>query len=65
MKPEEGLVEAFESVSGSPIMGIQWHPEGYSDKDPAHGNLLKYMALAGTAYAAKRAMLKQLQEKIG
>lgn len=62
MRPQEGSVEAFESHFGAPILGIQWHPEGYNGESP-HNNLLKYMALAGNAYAAKRQMLEQLQNR--
>jgi len=59
MQPEIGSVEAFESCLGAPILGIQWHPEGYNGESP-HRNLLIYMALAGSAYAAKRQTLEQL-----
>lgn len=59
---QEGCVEAFETEFGSPIMGIQWHPEGYN-ADSGHGNLFKYMAQAGSAYAAKRRMLDELREQ--
>ena len=27
LRPEEGKVEAFEAIRGSPTLGIQWHPE--------------------------------------
>ena len=54
-------VLTFESNMGAPILGIQWHPEGYNgDGAPVHKNLLNYMRLAGDAYAAKRNMLKEL-----
>ncbi len=59
MDPEENTVEAFETRFGAPIIGLQWHPEGYG-KNTAHSNLIKYMALAGSAYAAKRKMLSQI-----
>jgi|GEM_PF-2846845 len=63
MEPQEGTVEAFESIYGTPIMCFQWHPEGY-EKGSSHVNALKYMALAGNAYAAKRKMLKEIEKKI-
>ena len=77
MSPQERTPEAYESVLGSPIVGIQWHPEGYNIQfhpetkkskkaDPnchLHVNLLKYMAQAGDAYSAKRRMLKELSRK--
>lgn len=32
---EDGLVEAFSAtLSGAPIVGVQWHPEWHTDKDP-------------------------------
>ncbi len=62
MRPQIGSVEAFESHFGAPILGIQWHPEGYNGETP-HKNLLKYMALAGNAYAAKRQMLEQFKNR--
>ncbi len=67
MGPQEGSAEAFENVKGAPIMGTQWHPEGYNQNDPSklnshfHINLLKYMTLAGDAYAAKRKCLRELK----
>ena len=62
MEPQEDVVEGFETISGVPVMGIQWHPEAYS-RDTSHANMLKYMALAGSAYAAKRRMLNQMDER--
>jgi hypothetical protein len=66
MEPQEGCVEAFESKWGAPVIGIQWHPEGYNPGEVNshyHGNILKFMARAGEAYAAKRKMLLELQTK--
>jgi gamma-glutamyl-gamma-aminobutyrate hydrolase PuuD len=62
MVPDKDTAEAFESVFGAPIMGIQWHPEGYESATP-HGQLLRYMAQAGSAYAAKRKMLVEFTAK--
>lgn len=59
-------VEAFESVHGAPILGIQWHPEGYSEGQDGYTqqmNLLQAMAKAGDAYKAKRIMLAEFQLK--
>lgn len=63
MEPQEGTVEAFENMygTGAPILGIQWHPEGY-EKGP-NNNLLKYMAMAGNAYAMKRQMLEEFKQR--
>ena len=60
MDPQEDTVEAFESILGVPIMGIQWHPEGYSSG--SQGEIPKYGALAGTAFTQKTQMHKQLKE---
>lgn len=60
MKPQKDIAEAFENVHGAPLLGIQWHPEGYDVNTP-HANLIKYMVLAGNAYAAKRKMLIELK----
>ncbi len=65
MKPDEGVAEAFESTFGAPILGLQWHPEGYKTTEAGgfHSNVVKFMAQAGSAYAAKRAMLKEFVSK--
>lgn len=61
MIPQD-CVEAFESVFGAPILGIQWHLEGY-DRGTPHARILDYMAKAGDAYSAKRKMLAQFRTK--
>ncbi len=63
MQPQVDSVEGFENKWGAPLMGIQWHLEGY-EEDTEHAALIKYMALAGDAYAAKRKMIAQLSEEI-
>lgn len=63
MRPQEGCVEAFETIFGAPIICFQWHPEAYASTTE-HGRLLKYMALAGSAYAAKRKMLQQFVREV-
>lgn len=59
MRPQNNTVEGFESILGTPVLGIQWHPEGY-DANNNNANILKFMAQAGSAYAAKRRMLQQI-----
>lgn len=62
---EVGAVEAFETVFGAPILGVQWHPEAYNPggiNGDYHLNILRWMAKAGDAYAQKRRILKQLSE---
>lgn len=70
-KVEPGTVEAFESLYGAPLLGIQWHPEAYNAKDAAermpkkHLHLLKFMAQAGAAYKKKQEMLQEFKVKYG
>jgi len=30
----DGIIEAIESVSGSPVLGVQWHPEAMVERHP-------------------------------
>jgi len=59
--------EAFESRSGAPVMGMQWHPEayasGHADKPAAamSQNALNYLAQAGDAYEARRTNTGQFE----
>lgn len=67
-QPQEATPEAFESKFGAPILGIQWHPEGYNHGDSKwdsspHIRLLTYMAKAGDAFAAKRVMLQEFNQR--
>ncbi|WP_180970669.1 gamma-glutamyl-gamma-aminobutyrate hydrolase family protein [Burkholderia sp. WAC0059] len=77
-------VEAFETRSGAPAIGVQWHPEAYapvpegsdgpgpnadeSGKPHPGRNLsldiLNYMAKAGDAYEAHRAMTRAFEAQI-
>ena len=42
--PRDGTIEAFESKDGSPILGIQWHPELLLEKEENESRLLfKYL----------------------
>ena len=64
---ELNTVEAFETKYGVPMLGLQFHSEGYYTTTPTindirHMNIVRYMAKAGDAYQAKRRMLKQLIE---
>lgn len=66
LEPEAGTIEAFESRHGTPVLGIQWHPEAYFAKsitpqETPHLNLLRYMVKAGDAFKAKRRMLNEFQ----
>lgn len=71
MAPEEETVEAFETKSGAPTMGILWHAEAYCHYKEGnkiyyhskHRNILEFMAKAGDAYAARRRMLKEFSAK--
>lgn len=57
--PDTGTMEGFETIHGVPMVGAQWHPEGYLDGQPGNDmpytkpgivnfsrNLFHYMVLA-------------------
>ncbi len=54
-KPTSISIEAFESTSGAPVLGVQWHPEPY-DPNTEHAHLMQYMAQAGQRYLQQRAL---------
>lgn len=65
-QPEENIVEAFETIYGAPVIGLQWHPEGCSRKKSSYHAARKAiaaMAQAGDAYFAKRSMLRELESR--
>lgn len=70
MTPDENVVEAFETKTGVPMLGIQWHPEAFfknqnrDDSNNFHLNIVRNMTLAGDAYHAKRTVLKELENLI-
>lgn len=63
--PQGNVVEAFESKAGSPLMGIQWHPEAYNPGQIGSEqlNILRYMAKAGDTYRLKRQVVAELKGK--
>jgi gamma-glutamyl-gamma-aminobutyrate hydrolase PuuD len=68
MNPEINTIEAYEVQHGSPLFGIQWHPEGYNANDNQasfHRNIIRYMVQAGKAYCNKRKVITALKEKFG
>lgn len=68
MKPTEDAVEAFESIHGAPILGVQWHPEAYTNtadetqypKNQQH--LLHYMAKAGETFKNRQLLNAEFNE---
>lgn len=66
MVPEENSPEAFELVYGAPVLGTQWHPEGYDMscdmQFQPHINLITYMAKSGDTFACKKACLTEFKE---
>jgi len=63
-KRDPHSVEAFETRHGAPMLGVQWHPEAYNESQTeyaANRNLMNYMARAGDAFDARRAMVRQAQ----
>lgn len=57
--PSENSIEAFETKHGTPVMGIQWHPEAYAN-NTEHAKLLRYMTLAGQRYVNHRKVQAEL-----
>jgi len=49
----DGVVEAVEDVSGRFVLGIQWHPEGMTDR-PGHLALFEALVREGRAFALAR-----------
>ena len=68
MVPDENSPEAFEMVHGAPVLGVQWHPEGYNPSGDAqsqsHINLITYMAQSGDTFAKKKTFLAEFKEFI-
>ena len=68
MEPEENITEAFTTIYGAPVMGIQWHPEAYNwncsaNNDLFNHKILTFMAQSGKAYQAKQVLLEELKDK--
>lgn len=63
LKPQE-CIEAVESTHGAPVLGVQWHPEAFTDKYKDHGqhhrHLLQWMANAGQTYLLRQEINKQI-----
>jgi putative glutamine amidotransferase len=73
--PKTGEMEGFETVHGVPMVGAQWHPEGYLDGQPGVGmpytkpgivafsrNLFHYMVLAAvTAKLRKTGVINDIR----
>lgn len=50
-KAEDGLVEAYSAtLSGAPVLAVQWHPEWHTDQDP---DSQTYFRLLGKAMRRK------------
>ncbi len=65
-EPEEDSIEAFEIVSGAPVIGVLWHPEAFAsmtdDNANQHHALIIKMQQAGTAYQQRCKMLAQFKQ---
>ena len=65
MKPTDNEVESFEMVHGSPVIGVQWHPEAYASEADVnaklHQHLIRIMAEAGDVYIQKQKILKDIR----
>jgi gamma-glutamyl-gamma-aminobutyrate hydrolase PuuD len=67
---KDSVIEAFETKFGAPVIGIQWHPEAYTnnstpclsmDIKKCHQNIIQSMAQAGDAFSKKQNVLKELK----
>lgn len=52
----DGLVEAAEAEDGRFMIGVQWHPEVFSDRDAQTARLFSAFISAATEYRQARAM---------
>lgn len=41
--PRDGTIEAYESKSGAPILGVQWHPELLLEDEKSNQELFDYL----------------------
>lgn len=70
MAPEENTIEAFEAKHGAPVLGIQWHPEAYTNNTPAehfpnnHQHIIRYMAQAGQTFKNRQNLVADFKQKI-
>jgi putative glutamine amidotransferase len=46
----DGLIEGLEGVNGQFLVGVQWHPEELTDKDPAMRRLFGEFLAAASAF---------------
>ena len=52
----DGLIEAAEAEDGRFVMGVQWHPEVFSDRDPKTAKLFQAFLSAASEFRQARAM---------
>lgn len=62
-KAAEKSIEAFETIHGVPVLGIQWHPEAY-DANTHHARMLRYMEKAGQRYLNHRQVLAEFTHHV-
>lgn len=64
MQPEH-CVEAFETIHGVPMLGVQWHPEAFNPKDknasPHHG-IFEALKIAGKTYNNRRKLNREFKK---
>ena len=61
MQPEN-CVEAFETIHGAPMIGVQWHPEAFNPSDNSaapHKGIFDALKLAGTTYKNRQRLNKE------
>ena len=55
--PATGTVEGFETIHGVPMVGAQWHPEGYLDGQPGTGMKYANTGIVGLSQDLFRCMV--------
>lgn len=61
----DNCVEAFETINGVPMVGVQWHPEAFNPDEPlamTHQGLFKAIQAAGATYINRRNLNNQFNQ---
>jgi gamma-glutamyl-gamma-aminobutyrate hydrolase PuuD len=65
MKPENSI-EAFETIYGVPMVGVQWHPEAFNPGEAdsrSHQNLFKALQVSGMAYLNRKKLNAEIKTR--
>ena len=61
MQPDE-CTEAFETIHGAPMIGVQWHPEAFNPEEEdalPHQGIFKSIKTAGQTYLNRQALNRE------